>query len=102
MSRLCDLTGTHTRYGKNVSHSNRRTQRRFLPNLKRVSFYSEALRVRVPLRVTTRAIRSVEKVGGIDAFLVKTDEAKLPFEGQRLRRRVMKALRGKRKAPAAS
>jgi large subunit ribosomal protein L28 len=101
MSRRCDLTGTHVQYGHNVSHSNRRTQRRFLPNLQRVSFYSDALGTRVPLRVTTRAIRTVEKVGGLDAFLVKADEAKLPPEGARLRRRVIKALAGKRRgAPA--
>jgi large subunit ribosomal protein L28 len=102
MARRCDLTGTETKFGKNVSHSNRRTQRRFLPNLKRVSFYSEALRTRVPLRVTTRAIRTVEKVGGLDNFLVKSDAAKLPLEGQRLRRRVIKALRGKRGASASA
>jgi large subunit ribosomal protein L28 len=101
MSRHCDLTDTHTRFGKNVSHSNRRTQRRFLPNLQRVSFFSDALGVRVPMRVTTRAIRSVQKLGGIDAFLVKADEAKLPPEGARLRRRVIKALAGKRKAATA-
>jgi large subunit ribosomal protein L28 len=101
MARRCDLTGTETGFGKNVSHSNRRTQRRFLPNLQRVSFYSDALRVRVPLRVTTRAIRSVQKLGGIDAFLVKADEKKLPAEGARLRRRVIKALAGKRKAATA-
>jgi len=101
MARRCDLTGTKPQFGHNVSHSNRRTKRRFDPNLQRVTFYSEALRRRVPLRVTTRAIRSVQKLGGLDAFLVKADEAKLAPEGARLRRAVIKALAGRRGASAA-
>jgi large subunit ribosomal protein L28 len=101
MARRCDLTGTKPQFGHNVSHSNRRTKRRFDPNLQRVTFYSEALRRRVPLRVTTRAIRSVQKLGGLDAFLVKADEAKLAPEGARLRRAVIKALAGRQGASAA-
>lgn len=100
MARRCDLTGTKPQFGHNVSHSNRRTKRRFDPNLQRVTFYSEALRRRVPLRVTTRAIRSVQKLGGLDAFLVKADEAKLAPEGARLRRAVIKALAGRQGASA--
>ena len=65
-------------------------------NLQNATFYSDALGRPVPLRVTTRAIRTVQKVGGLDAFLVKTDDAKLPPEGLHLKRLVKKALRGKR------
>jgi len=69
MARRCDLTGTKPQFGHNVSHSNRKTNRRFDPNLQPVTFYSEALKQSVPLRVTTRAIRTVQKHGGIDRFL---------------------------------
>ena len=94
MARRCDLLDTRPQFGHNVSHSNRKTNRRFDPNLQRVTFYSEALRGPVALRVTTRALRTVQKHGGIDRFLVKMDAAKLAPEGLRLKRRVHKALGG--------
>ncbi|MGH0029457.1 MAG: 50S ribosomal protein L28 [Myxococcota bacterium] len=102
MARRCDLTGKEPLFGHNVSHSNRKTNRRFDPNLQKITFYSEALRRPVPLRVSTRALRTVQKLGGIDAFLLKYDAAKLAPEGQRLQRLVKKALTGKPKAAAAS
>ena len=95
MSRRCDLTGTETKFGHNVSHSNRKTSRRFDPNLQQATLYSEALRRSVGLRVTTRALRSVTKNGGIDAYLLGVDDAKLAPEGLRLKRAVKRALRGK-------
>ena len=94
MGRQCDLLGTKVQFGHNVSHSNRRTKRRFNPNLQQVTFYSEALKHNVGLRVTTRAVRSVQKVGGIDRFLVDMDAAKLGPVGQKLKRRVHKAMGG--------
>ena len=94
MARQCDLLGTKPQFGHNVSHSNRRTKRRFEPNLQQVTFYSEALRHPVALRVTTRAIRTVQKHGGLDRFLVDMDAAKLGAVGQKLKRRVHKAMGG--------
>jgi large subunit ribosomal protein L28 len=94
MARRCALLGTRPQSGHNVSHSNRKTNRRFEPNLQRVTFYSDALKRPVPLRVTTRAIRSVQKHGSIDRFLVEMDAAKLAPEGVRLKRRVHRALGG--------
>jgi len=101
MARQCDLLGTKPQFGHNVSHSNRRTKRRFDPNLQQATFYSDALRHRVGLRVTTRAIRTVQKHGGLDRFLVNTDAAKLAPVGQKLKRRVHKALGGVPKAMLA-
>lgn len=95
MARKCDLTGTAPMFGHNVSHSNRKTNRRFDPNLQKVTFYSDALKRPVPLRVTTRAIRTVQKHGGIDSFLVKTADARLAEPGLRLKRKVKKAMTGK-------
>jgi len=95
MARRCQLTGTETKFGHNVSHSNRKTSRRFDPNLQRATLYSDALRRSVGLRVTTRALRSVTKGGGIDAYLLSVDDAKLAPEGLRLKRAVKRALRGK-------
>jgi large subunit ribosomal protein L28 len=102
MPRRCELTGTTPQTGHNVSHSNRKTKRTFDVNLQNATFYSDALRRPVALRVTTRAIRTVQKVGGLDAFLVKTADAKLPPEGLKLKRRVKKAMRGKPKSASAT
>lgn len=98
MARRCELTGKDAQFGHNVSHSNRKTNRRFDPNLQNVTFYSDALRRRIGLRVCTRALRTVQKHGGLDPFLVKMDEAKLAPEAQRLQRLVKKAMSGKPRA----
>jgi large subunit ribosomal protein L28 len=98
MPRQCQLTGTRTQSGHNVSHSNRKSNRRFDPNLQQASLYSEALRRRVGLRITTRALRSVTKGGGLDAYLLSVADEKLAPEGLRLKRAVKRALRGRTKA----
>ena len=64
MARRCDFTGKGVLTGNNVSHANNRTRRRFLPNLQDVSLLSDALGETVSLRLSTRAIRSIEKRGG--------------------------------------
>ena len=96
MARRCELTGKEPQFGHNVSHSNRKTNRRFDPNLQRVTFYSDALRSRIALRVCTRVLRTVQKYGGLDPYLLGTDDAKLAPEGLRLKRRVRKVLSGGR------
>ena len=103
MGRRCDLTNTGPISGHNVSHSNRKTKRRFEANLQQTSLYSEALGRSVALRVSTRALRSVSRAGGIDAYLLRTDDAKLAPTGLRIKRQVRGALvRPKRPAQARS
>ncbi len=98
MPRRCQLTGTLPQFGHNVSHSNIKTHRRFNPNLQQATLYSDVLRRTVPLRVTTRALRSVQKRGGLDAFLLKTDDRRLAPEGLRLKHQIKRALtRGRRR-----
>jgi large subunit ribosomal protein L28 len=92
MPKQCQLTGKRPRAGQNVSHSNVKTKRRFDPNLQRVHLHSDALGRRVGLRVSVRALRSVLKRGGLDAYLLRTQDAKLPAEALRLKRSVQKAL----------
>jgi large subunit ribosomal protein L28 len=101
MARRCDLTGKEPQFGHNVSHSNRRTNRRFVPNLQKVSLQSEALRRRVRLRVSTRALRSVQHNGGLDRFLLKTNDAQLAEPALRLKRQIRKALSGPGSSAAA-
>ena len=74
MSRRCELTGKAVQSGNKVSHSNRKTRTRFLPNLVQVTLVSDALERSVRLRVSAAALRSVEHRGGLDDFLVKAHE----------------------------
>ena len=71
MSRRCELTGKAVMAGNNVSHANNRTRRRFLPNLCQVTLISDVLGRRISMRVSAAGLRSVEHVGGLDAFLLK-------------------------------
>ncbi|MDR0630572.1 MAG: 50S ribosomal protein L28 [Holosporales bacterium] len=77
MSRKCELTGKGVLYGNNVSHANNKTSRRFLPNLQKVSFLSEALGRSVRLRVASSCIRTVESKGGLDKYLINAKDEKL-------------------------
>jgi large subunit ribosomal protein L28 len=77
--------------GNNVSHAHNKTRRRFLPNIQVASLLSDALGRSVRLKLSTRAIRTIEKKGGLDAFLLGTPDAKLPDEARRLKRAVKKA-----------
>jgi large subunit ribosomal protein L28 len=91
MSRRCEITGKGVLSGNNVSHANNKTRRRFLPNLQVTSLLSDILGHEVRMRLSTRAIRTVEHNGGIDAFLLGTSDAKLPAEAQTLKRRIARA-----------
>ena len=77
MARRCELTGKSVMTGNNVSHANNRTRRRFLPNLQQASMLSEALGKTVSFRISAAAIRTVEKRGGIDAFLLSAKDGDL-------------------------
>ena len=72
MSMKCELTGKSFQTGNNVSHAKNRTKRRFLPNLQKITFISEKLGQKIQLKVAASTIRTVEKKGGLDDFLVST------------------------------
>ena len=91
MARRCAATGRGVQSGNNVSHANNKTRRRFLPNLHQVTLVSDLLKARIRLRLSTGGLRTVEKRGGIDAFLLSTPDAKLEPNTLKLKRRVKKA-----------
>ncbi len=70
MSRVCQVTGKRPLSGNNVSHANNRTRRRFLPNLQNHRFWVEEEKRFVSLRITTKAMRIIDKLG-ITAVLEK-------------------------------
>jgi large subunit ribosomal protein L28 len=80
MSRICELTGKGRQIGHNVSHANNKTKRVFLPNLQNFSF-----------RVSTHGLRSVEHNGGLDNWLLKTQDSKLSIQALKVKRELKKA-----------
>ena len=94
MSWRCDLTGKKAQVGHKVSHSNIKTKRRFLPNLRNVTLTSEALQRKVRVRVSANALRTVDHRGGLDAFLLKAKDDELAPKMRELRRAIAKKVAG--------
>jgi len=92
MSRRCELTGKAVQSGNLVSHSNRKTRTRFLPNLCNVTLISESLQRSVHLRIAAAALRSVEHRGGLDAFLIKAKADVLSPRALELKKAIEKKL----------
>jgi large subunit ribosomal protein L28 len=92
MARRCGITGKGVLTGNNVSHAKNRSRRRFLPNIQDASILSDALGKPIRLKLSTRAIRSIEHNGGLDTFLLKTSDTKLTDEAVRLKKKIKKAV----------
>ena len=90
MSRRCELTGKAVQTGNVVSHSNRKTRTRFLPNLCNVTLTSETLERSIRVRIAAASLRSVEHRGGLDAFLVKAHEHELSQAMRLIKREITK------------
>ncbi len=88
MSRVCELTGVGVQTGNNVSHSQRKTRRRFLPNLQRVTLRSDKLERDFKFRVITRALRTIEVHGGLDNFLLASSIDNLSKTAQDVRKQL--------------
>ena len=92
MSWRCDLTGKRPLVGHKVSHSNIKTKRRFLPNLRNVTLISDTLGRRIKLRVSANALKTVDHRGGLDAFLLKAQDEDLSLKARRLKKLIKKKL----------
>jgi large subunit ribosomal protein L28 len=91
MTRRCELTGTLPLSGQLRSHAENKSKRKFRPNLCNVTLMSDILGRKVRLRVSARALKSVEHRGGHDAFLVKASNDELSLTCQKLKREILKA-----------
>ncbi|MFY9589410.1 50S ribosomal protein L28 [Rickettsia endosymbiont of Halotydeus destructor] len=89
MSRRCELTGVGVLYGNNVSHSQRKTRRRFEPNLRSVKFTSDATAQEYRLSVNAKCIRSVEKAGGFDEYMIKVSNNILSDNAKAIKRKII-------------
>ena len=92
MARRCEFTGVGVQSGNNVSHANNKTRRRFLPNMQKSAMLSDALGETLQIRLAASAIRTIEKRGGLDAYLLSTEDSKLGKKALEIKKRVRKAL----------
>ncbi len=90
MSRKCELTGKKAMSGNNVSHAKNRTKRKFLPNLNNVTLTSETLGRDFQLKVSASALRTVNKVGGLDYFLKKAAGDDLSSNAMKIKKDIEK------------
>ena len=88
MSRRCELTGVGPMVGHNVSHSNIKTKRRFLPALADTSLASEVLGQSFRLKVSNAALRTLDFKGGLDAYLVKAKDEVLSDRVRKIKKQV--------------
>ena len=92
MSRRCELTGKGLLVGNNVSHANNKTKRIYRPNLQVISLASDALGNSYKLRISMNALRTVDRQGGLDPFLLKAKDTVLSDRALRLKRAIAKKL----------
>ncbi|MDR1498949.1 MAG: 50S ribosomal protein L28 [Rickettsiales bacterium] len=92
MSRVCDLTYVGVLTGNKVSHSAIKTKRKFFPNLQNVSLKSDALGLNFNLRIATKTLRTINKYGSLDSFLVNYGHNKLSEKGRQLKKMVVQRL----------
>ena len=89
MSKKCELTGKSPLKGHKVSHANNKVKRKFLPNLKKVTFKSEILRRNIKLNVSNAALKTVDYKGGIDNFLKTARSHKLSKRVKKLKKNIV-------------
>ena len=89
MSKKCELTGKLPLKGHKVSHANNKTKRKFLPNLKHVTFKSNILKRNISLNVSNAALRTVDYKGGIDFYLKGVKSFKLSLKAKKLKNQII-------------
>jgi len=88
MARRCELTGKSVMSGHLVSHANNKRKRVFRPNLQTITLASDTLGASYSLKVSMIALRTVDRQGGLDAFLLKAPDAELSTRALRLKRQI--------------
>ncbi len=90
MSRRCDLTGVQVQFGNNVSHSQRKTRRNFKPNLRKVKYRSDITGQEYTFKVVAKSIRTIEKLGGFDNFMIKVKADLMSCTAKSVRKKILK------------
>ena len=89
MSKKCELTGKSPLKGHKVSHANNKLKRKFLPNLRYITFKSDVLKRNIKLKVSNAALRSVDYKGGIDFYLKSVKSFKLSPKAKKLKSKII-------------
>mgnify|MGYP006126558163 FL=1 len=89
MSKKCELTGKSPLKGHKVSHANNKTKRKFFPNLKKITFKSDALKRNIKFKVSNSALRTVDYKGGLDSYLKNVKSFKLSSRAKKLKTKII-------------
>ena len=89
MTKKCELSGKSPLKGHKVSHANNKAKRKFLPNLKNVTFRSEILKRNIRLNVSNAALRTVDYKGGIDFYLKSVKSFKLSPKAKKFKNKIV-------------
>ncbi len=92
MSKACSLTGKRVMHGNNVSHAHNKTRRTFEPNLQSTRLYSNTLQRHIRLRIAASTLRTIDKKGGLDEFLLTRRNAQLADKAKKLKRTILKRI----------
>ena len=90
MARRCELTGKGVMTGNNVSHAHNKPRRRFIPNVQDMALHSDTLGRAVRFKICVSTLRTIEKKGGLDAYLSDAKDNHLSLKARRLKRAVVK------------
>jgi large subunit ribosomal protein L28 len=91
MARRCSVTGKGVQVGHRVSHANNKTKHRFMPNLQSTRLMSDALGTQVRLKLSVNALRTIEKNGGLDSYLLAAPDSQLSIDAIKVKHRIAKA-----------
>ena len=98
MSRVCEISGKRVMSGNNVSHAKNKTRRKFIPNLQNVKLFSKILNKFINMKISVRALKTVEKNGGLDEYLTKTSNRVLAPEAIALKKSITKHVKIEKQA----
>ncbi|KAI0922689.1 hypothetical protein AcW1_002731 [Taiwanofungus camphoratus] len=101
-SQLGLFHGKTKQYGNNVPFSKHKTRRTWLPNIQSKRLFSDALQDFVKVKVSTRALKTIKKYGGIDQYVLRTKAELLGWEGMRIRVMVRESQEAKAREPETS
>lgn len=90
MSRKCELTGISPQTGNNVSHSQRKSRRTFNPNLRVAHYSSELTGQTYKLKIVAKTMRTIEKLGGFDAYMLKKASSDMSLKAKSIRKLIVK------------
>ena len=92
MTKQCELTGVKISLGNNVSHAHNKTKRNFVPNLQKKNIYSDILNQMVRLKISTKAMKSIEFAGGFDKYIISTTSNKLSVKALKIKKAIKKKI----------